>query len=79
VRVTSFTAFLKRMTNSSRKGVTPTAISVKSQSSQTIRPSMNTMVSRSTMMSSVDDEAKSCTVETSLVIVDISAPVFAVS
>ena len=79
VRVTSFTAFLKRMTNISRKGVTPTAISVKSQSSQIIRPSMKTMVKRSTTMPSVDDEAKLCTVDTSLVMVDISAPVFAVS
>ena len=30
-------------------------------------------------MPSVDDDAKPCTVDTSLVIVDISAPVFAVS
>jgi hypothetical protein len=73
------TAFLKRITNSSRKGVTPTAISVKSQLSHNIRPSMKTMVSRSTAMPSVDDEAKLCTVDTSLVMVDISAPVFALS
>ncbi len=79
VRVTSLTAFLKRMTNISRNGVTPIAISVKSQSSQNMRPSMNTMVTRSTTMPSVDDDAKSCTVDTSLVIVDISVPVFAVS
>ena len=56
-----------------------TAISVKSQSSQNIRPSMKTIVSRSTTMPSVADEAKPCTVDTSLVMVDISAPVFAVS
>ena len=55
------------------------AISVKSQSSQNIRPSMKTMVIRSTTMPSVDDDAKLCTVDTSLVMVDISAPVFAVS
>ncbi len=73
------TAFLKRMTNISRNGVTPTAISVKSQSSQSMSPSMNTIVTRSTTIPSVDDEAKLWTVETSLVIVDISAPVFAVS
>ena len=59
--------------------MTPTAISVKSQSSQNIRPSMNTMVKRSTTMPSVDEEAKLCTVDTSLVIVDISVPVFALS
>ena len=35
---------------------------------------MNTMVSRSTTMPSVDDDAKLCTVATSLVIVDISVP-----
>ena len=73
------TAFLKRMTNISRKGVTPTAISVKSQSIQNIRPSMRTTVMRSTTMPSVDDEAKLCTVATSLVMVDISVPVFAPS
>ena len=60
--VTSFTAFLKRNTNSSRNGVTPTAISAKSQSSQNISPSMKTIVSRSTRMPSVADEAKFCTV-----------------
>ena len=59
--------------------MTPTAISVKSQSSQNMRPSMKTMVTRSTTMPSVDDEAKPWTVATSLVIVDISVPVFAVS
>ena len=59
--------------------MTPTAISVKSQSSQNIRPSMKTMVIRSTTMPSVDDEAKLWTVDTSLVMVDISAPVFALS
>ena len=72
---TSFTAFLKRKTNSSRNGVTATAISVKSQLSQNMSPSMPTMVIRSTRMPSVDDDAKSCTVETSLVIVDSSVPV----
>lgn len=40
---------------------------------------MKTMVTTSTMMSSVDDEVKFCTVDTSLVMVDISVPVFAVS
>ena len=79
LRVASFTAFLKRMTNNSRNGVTPTAISVKSQLSQNMRPSMPKIVMMSTRMPSVDDEAKLCTVETSVVMVDISAPVFAVS
>ena len=59
--------------------MTPTAISVKSQSSQNIRPSMKTMVSRSTTMPSVEEEAKLCTVDTSLVMVDIRVPVLAVS
>ena len=40
---------------------------------------MKTIVTRSTMMPSVDDEAKLCTVETSLVMVDISVPVLALS
>ena len=78
-RVTSLTAFLNRTTNISRKGVTPTAISVKSQSSQNIRPTIKTIVTRSTIMPSVDDDAKPWTVETSLVIVDISVPVLALS
>ena len=69
------TAFLKRMTKSSRNGVTATAISVKSQLSQNMSPSMPTIVIRSTTMPSVDDDAKSCTVETSLVIVESSVPV----
>src|SRR5579863_3584387 len=68
VRVTSLTAFLNRTTNSRRKGVTQIAINVKSQSSQNIKPSMKTMVTRSTTMPSVEDEAKLCTVDTSLVI-----------
>ena len=79
VRVTSLTAFLKRMTNISRKGVKATAISVKSQSIQSIRPSISTTVRMSTTMLSVDEEAKLCTVATSLVMVDISVPVFAPS
>src|SRR5450631_1102717 len=79
ILVTSFTAFLKRTTNSSRNGVTPMAIRVKSQSSQNIRPSMKTMVRRSTTMPSVEEEAKLCTVDTSLVMVDIRVPLFALS
>ncbi len=57
--VAFFTAFLKRETKSSRKGVTATAIKVKSQLSQDIRPSMETMVSRSMRISRVEEEAKS--------------------
>ena len=79
IRVTSLTAFLSRITNSSRNGVTPIAISVKSQSSQNMSPSMKTMVRRSTKIVSVDEDANACTVETSLVSVDISDPVLAVS
>ena len=55
------------------------AIRVKSQSSQNIKPIMKTMVMMSTRMLSVDDDAKLWIVATSLVMVDISAPVFAVS
>ena len=55
------------------------AIRVKSQSSQNIKPIMKTMVMMSTMMLSVDEEAKLWIVATSLVMVDISAPVFAVT
>jgi len=50
--------FLNLETNSSRKGVTATAISVKSQFSQNISPSMHRMVSMSTRMVSVEEEAK---------------------
>ena len=78
-RVAFFTAFLKRATNSSRKGVTPTAISAKSQFSQNMMPSIPTIVIMSTRMPSVADDAKSCTVETSLVIVDSSAPLCSLS
>ena len=74
-RCTSLTAFLKRITKSSRNGVTATAISVKSQLSQNMSPSMPTIVIRSTRMPSVDADAKLCTVATSLVIVESSVPV----
>ena len=73
--VTLFTDFLNRITNSSRNGVTPMAISAKSHSSQNMSPSIITIVSRSTRMPSVADEAKFWTVATSLVIVDRSGPV----
>ena len=56
-------------------GVTPTAISAKSHSSQNMSPSIITIVSRSTTMESVADDAKFWTVVTSLVIVDRSGPV----
>ena len=56
--VAFFTAFLNRDTKNSRNGVTATAIRVKSQFSQNIRPSMATMVSRSTRMFRVEEEAK---------------------
>jgi hypothetical protein len=59
--------------------VTPSAISVKSQSSQNISPTMKTMVIMSTRMLSVEDDAKFCSVVTSVVMVDISAPVLALS
>ena len=78
-RVASFTAFLKRITNRSRKGVTPMAISAKSQFSQNMMPSMPTMVMTSTMIDSVAEDAKSWTVETSLVRVDRSEPVWCVA
>ena len=55
--------------------MTATAISVKSQLSQNMSPSIPTIVIRSTRMPSVDAEAKPCTVATSLVIVDSSVPV----
>ena len=73
--VTFLTDFLNRITNSSRNGVTPIAISAKSHSSQNMRPSIMTIVSRSTTMPSVADDAKFWTVVTSLVIVDSSGPV----
>ena len=56
-RVALFTAFLKRETNIRSAGVMATAISVKSQLSQNIRPSMQKIVSRSTRMSRVEPEA----------------------
>ena len=59
--------------------MTPTAIRAKSQLSQNIRPSMPTIVIRSTAIDNVDDDAKSCTVDTSAVIVDSNAPVCCVS
>ena len=73
--VACFTSFLKCSTNSSSTGVTPTAISAKSQLSQNIRPSMPMIVMMSTRIPSVADDAKPCTVATSLVIVDRSGPV----
>ncbi len=78
-RVASLTAFLKRITNSSRNGVTPTAISAKSQLSQNMMPSMPTIVIMSTTIDSVADDAKSCTVATSLVSVDSMLPVWCVA
>ena len=56
-----------------------TTSSAKSQLSQNIRPSMPTIVIKSTRMLSVDDDTKSCTVETSSVIVLRSTPVWCVS
>ena len=56
--------------------MTPTAISAKSQLSQNMMPSMPTIVIMSTTIDSVADDAKSCTVDTSLVSVDSSAPVW---
>ena len=73
--VAFFTAFLKRDTKNSKNGVTPTAIMVKSQLSQNIRPSMLTMVSRSTKMLSVEDEAKPWMVWMSVVMVLSRVPV----
>src|ERR1700710_1427702 len=55
-----------------RTGVNATAISVKSQSSQNISPTMKTMVMRSIMISSVDDDAKSWMVATSLGVIEIT-------
>ena len=78
-RVASLTAFLKRITKSSRNGVTPMAMSAKSQLSQNMMPSMPTMVMMSTTIDSVADDAKSCTVDTSLVSVDSSEPVWCVA
>jgi hypothetical protein len=78
-RVAPLTAFLKRATNSSRNGVMATAISAKSQFSQNMIPSMPTIVIASTRMTSVADDAKSCTVATSLVIVESSAPLCSLS
>ncbi len=56
-----------------------TTMSVKSQSSQNIRPSIPTIVMRSTTMLNVDDDTKFWTVETSSVIVLRSNPVWCVS
>ena len=53
------------------------AISVKSQSSQNINPIMKKMVMISTRISRVEDEAKFCSVVTSVVMVEISAPLLA--
>ncbi len=52
-----FTAFLKRETNQSRKGVTLTATSAKSQFSHSMMTRMPTMVSISISMASVVDDA----------------------
>jgi len=57
--------------------VIASAIRVKSQLSQNIRPIMKMIVMMSTMMLSVDEDAKLWIVATSLVMVDISVPVFA--
>ena len=73
----SFTAVLNRKMSRSRTGVNATAIRVKSQSSQNINPTMNTMVRKSITISSVEDEAKSWIVATSLVMVDTSVPILA--
>ena len=77
--VAFFTARLNRATNSSRNGVTAIAISAKSQSSQNMMPSMPTIVSRSTRMPSVPDEAKFWIVFTSVVMVERIAPTWCVS
>ena len=57
------------------KGVTATTIKVKSQFSQNIIPSMPRMVNKSTMMLSVDEDAKPWMVWMSVVIVLSRAPV----
>ena len=77
--VAFFTAFLNRDTNKSKNGVTATAISVKSQFSQNMMKSMPMIVSRSTAISSVDDDAKLWMVWTSAVIVLSSAPLWCLS
>ncbi len=64
---------------SSSNGVMPTTSSVKCQLSQNIRPSMPTIVVKSTRIPSANDDTKSCTVDTSSVIVLRSAPVSCVS
>ena len=74
--VAFFTAFLKRETKSSRKGVTPTAIRVKSQFSQNIKTNMQTMVSRSTRMFKVEDDANPWMVWMSVVMVLSMVPVW---
>lgn len=56
--VAFLTAFLNRTTKSSRNGVTPIATSAKSQFRQNIRPSILTMVNRSTSIPRVPEEAK---------------------
>ena len=73
--VAFFTAFLKREMKNSRNGVTATAIRVKSQLSQNIRPSIDTIVSMSTRMLRVDEEAKAWMVAMSVVMVLRSVPV----
>ena len=55
--VAFLTAFLNRDTKKSKKGVTASAIRVKSQLSQNIKASMLTIVSKSTKMFSVDEDA----------------------
>src|SRR5664280_409120 len=74
--VAFFTAFLNRETNSSRNGVTPMAISVKSQFSQNINTNMQTIVSMSTRMFKVEDDANPWIVCMSVVIVLSIAPVW---
>ena len=73
--VAFLTAFLKRETKSSRNGVTPTAMSAKSQLSQNITPSIPMIVRRSTKMPSVAPEAKFWIVVMSVVIVESRFPV----
>ena len=59
--------------------MTATAIKVKSQLSQNIIASIPTMVSKSTAISKVAEEAKAWMVSTSPVIVLSSAPVWCLS
>ncbi len=78
-RVSAFTRLLETKHDSSRNGIAASATRVTSHSSHSMSASMNTIVTTSTTMSSVEDDATPARSRRRAVIVDIRLPLRALS